>query len=180
MGTVSVWLLKPSETGTFEPSFEDIRSYPTSLLIPILDKFVFRQLPLILAQDRRDVKWHYNPLCRGCPFESSCRIRATEDHELGAMANISIQDADVLRTILELERPTNLSDRLSDIEDLDLIVRSKRTVTKLRSSHPSAIRRAQKILALPTRESSKIQNSPVTAAALLGNVQVCRKLMLSF
>lgn len=174
MGTVSIWLPSLSDAGTLKPALDaaHIKTYPTSLLIPILDSFLFRQLPMILAQNRYDVKWHFNPLCRGCPFEQSCRFGSTKDHKLGAMPNVSIDDADTLRGILELGRPAKLSDRLTDIEDLDRVVHSKSILTKLRSSHPSTLRRAQKILALPTKISTSIPNSPITAAALLGKIQV--------
>ena len=95
-----------------------------------------------------------------------------QDHELGALPNISIEDAKFMRAILELGRPASLSDRLSNIEDLDLATGSPRTVTKLRSSHPSALWRVQKLLALPTKTSTRIPNSPVATASLLGEIKV--------
>jgi hypothetical protein len=96
-----------------------------SLLAPVLDALLFRDLPKVIALPSDRVKWHYNPLCRGCRYEPKCRTRTQDHGELGSMPNISLDDAKALKDLLRDARrtsPPNQGERLTDIEDLHRLV----------------------------------------------------------
>ena len=112
MGTAAIWIPPSIYGSALSPSFDGLRSIAISLLSFPLDDFLFNKLPLVLSQKREEVKWHLNPLCRGCTYERSCTERAVRDGELGSMANISIQDAEVLKTVLSV---SGRQDSVSDI-----------------------------------------------------------------
>ncbi|EJD07958.1 uncharacterized protein FOMMEDRAFT_73019 [Fomitiporia mediterranea MF3/22] len=166
MGTAAVWI-PPSIYGrTSIPSFEDLKSIATPLLSLPLDDFLFNKLPQVLALQRNEVKWHLNPLCRGCTYENECTERAVRGGEFGSMANITIQDADVLNTFLAISHRQN---HISDIEDLYATIRPKSRTSDIQKTHPSIFKKAKRIL--------KIQDnsSPVLDAALTKRVQILNK-----
>lgn len=163
--------------GDPEPSFDNLRSIATPLLSPPLDDYLFSKVPRILGSRREDVKWHLNPLCRGCAYEKKCTERAVRDGEVGVMPNVSIQDAEVLRSFLAVSgkgkatagpssTPSPSASRLSDIEDLFRTVKSKSKMRELQKNHGSIYKKAKRIL--------KIQGdaSPVIDAARTKQVQV--------
>ncbi|KAH8115406.1 hypothetical protein DFH11DRAFT_1759716 [Phellopilus nigrolimitatus] len=169
MGTAAVWI-PPSVHGATEPSFDELNSIATPLLSLPLNEFLFNKLPEILSLKRDEVKWHLNPLCHGCAFEHECSRKAMHDGELGAMANISIQDASVLRNVLAMTKEQSFgSPTISDIEDLYTTVRSKAGMVELERSHPSTMKKAKQILKIHGN------TSPVIDAARLKQIQVLNK-----
>lgn len=171
MGKASIWL--PPFRGTSShfsvPSLNDLKPIPTSLLSIPLDEFFFQSLPELMSTPYEDVKWHYNALCQGCPFENDCSERAVREGKLGAMANISIQDEQVLQDFISLAsvRVANMprTEELTDIECLDQIVTSDESMERFRVSHPSIVKKAERILKLPQKRSRKGTHSPVIDAA---------------
>ena len=168
LGNAAVWI-PPSIYGSKnEPSFDDLRSIATPLLSLPLDNFLFNEAPRLLELQREDMKWHLNPLCRGCAYEGDCKQRAVRNGELGSMANIPIQDSEVLRSLLTV---SGRKSSLTDIEDLHRLVGSKSRMENLQKSNASLLKKAKRIL--------KIQGntSPVIAAARTRQVQVRSRLI---
>lgn len=183
-----MWIAPALTSGAYDPGFETLQPTSVSLLALSLDDFLFRKLPSILSRARADVKWHYNPVCRGCPFETECSTHATLDGELGAMPNISLQDATLLQNFLKLAREmqavddeaaeVDASEWMTDIEDLDQVSRAKGLMQQLQESHPSTVRRAKRVLRLPERAGRGRRSpdgdlgSPVIESVLTNSVQV--------
>ncbi|KAL9712062.1 hypothetical protein Ac2012v2_005138 [Leucoagaricus gongylophorus] len=68
----------PPSDGVAVPSLIDIKSIDINLLSSPLDLFIFRRLPLLLAQCRDQVQWHFNSLCKTCKFAPSCEKNTVE------------------------------------------------------------------------------------------------------
>ncbi|TDL18051.1 P-loop containing nucleoside triphosphate hydrolase protein [Rickenella mellea] len=169
--TASVWLT-PSPGDS--PSLDGLKPIAISLLSLPLDDFMFRKLPAMLALSPESVKWHFNPLCNGCPYEKICSTDAVRHGKLGAMANINIQDAQLLQNVLGLTRTTS-SDHLTDIEDLDQLLNSSKRLDKLHDLYPSTVRKVQRILKLPTRKSKDMPKSALVMAAKTKTTQVINR-----
>ncbi|KAJ7099528.1 hypothetical protein B0H15DRAFT_878098 [Mycena belliarum] len=169
-GSAAIWLPPADGFGAdSEPSFDDLKSINTSLLAPSLDDFLFRRLPKILSLPREKVDWHYNPLCRGCPFKSDCETRTIEDGELGAIPNMSFAEVKTIRTLLGISRGSSGTDSfVTDIEDLHLLLADAAKLEKIRSSFPSTLKKAKRILAV--QRNSLV--SPIVEAARTKTVQV--------
>ncbi|KAH7875454.1 uncharacterized protein C8R40DRAFT_1160716 [Lentinula edodes] len=173
----AVWL--PPEDGfdTNPPSFDDLKTVEISLLSFPLDDFLFRRLPAILSIPRKDVFWHYNALCHGCPFSKDCQQKAVEEGEIGSMSNISIPEAKLLRNLLQIWQDTGVSHPRgeTDIEDLALLLEDRKGMQRIGSSYPVTLRKAKRILALPprTRKASKATAaSPILQAARTDKIQI--------
>ncbi|KAG6920219.1 hypothetical protein DXG01_004988 [Tephrocybe rancida] len=173
-GSAAVWLPPPEGFDKFTPSLDCLKSIDTALLSSSLDHFLFEKLPDIISASLEETKWHYNPRCRGCPYENDCKTRAISEGDLGSMPNISLEDAKMLRgllrasfestdTIVQIPPPT-------DIEDLHKLIAEPDKLDKLASQFPSMIKRSKRILALP--EKSRQRTSPVVEAARSRSPQV--------
>lgn len=156
---------------------DDIKTISVSLLSPTLDALLFRDLAKIVSMPIERVKWHYNPLCRGCRYESDCRPRAQTQGELGIMPNISIDDAKILKDLLRVYRVSSFpkSDvRLPDIEELHELVGNTARLDSIAKSSPTVVKRAKQILTLPKkiRVQQVTVHSPVIEAVRTNNIQV--------
>uniref|UniRef100_A0A8H7Y8C3 Uncharacterized protein n=1 Tax=Psilocybe cubensis TaxID=181762 RepID=A0A8H7Y8C3_PSICU len=175
--SAGIWLAPQDGFDVFPPSMDDIKTITISLLSPTLDTLLFRDLPKIISKPVERVKWHYNPLCRGCRFESECRPRAQAQGELGSMPNISIDDAKTLQDLLRISRVSSIPNsgvRLPDIEELHQLVGNTTKFETIAKSSPIIVKRAKHILGLPkkTRMQNVAAYSPAIEAVRRNNVQI--------
>ncbi|KAJ7594888.1 hypothetical protein C8J56DRAFT_927866 [Mycena floridula] len=172
-GNAAIWLPPVEGFSSSIPSFNDIKTITTSLLSSSLDNFFFSQLPRIIFLDRKAVSWHYNPMCRGCPYTSECRDTAVQQGELGSMSNISIEDARSLRYLLRMSHDEDIvsSAHLSDIEDLSSLISDRGKLGRLSRKFPMTVKKVRRILSMPVREADK-NISPVLNAASTKAIQV--------
>ncbi|KAF8161323.1 hypothetical protein B0H34DRAFT_652731 [Crassisporium funariophilum] len=180
-GAISAGVWLPPKDGFYLnlPSVNDIKSISISLLAPALDAFLFRDLSRIIALPHEQVKWHYNPLCHGCKYESECRPRAQTAGELGTMPNISIDDAKFLKDLLRIsrDRTSGLSSRieqLTDIEELHELIANPVKLENIAASSPGLVKKSKQILALPKklRRNNGSSLSPVLEASRTNMVEL--------
>jgi len=173
--SAGVWL--PPKGGFQEnpPSLDDITSVSLSLLSPPMDTLFFKSIPKIVALPQENVKWHFNPLCRGCKYEPTCRTRALDQGELGSMPNISIDEAKALKDLLRMSRDNpRKTSGLTDIEELHNLVSKHHKLTSMAKSSPSLVRKAKQILSLPKKVPANRgpMLSPLLEAARKKQIQV--------
>ncbi|KAG6855670.1 hypothetical protein H0H87_012265, partial [Tephrocybe sp. NHM501043] len=173
-GSAAVWLPPPEGFDKSAPSFEHIKSIETALLTSSLDKFFFDKLPDIISAPIEDIKWHYNPQCRGCPYEVDCKAKAVANGELGSMPSISLEDAKTLKGLLRVAADSAEQvvqpQPLTDIEDLHKLFAEPAKLEKLASQFPTMVKRSKRILALPKKGGQ--QASPVVEASRTQTPQV--------
>jgi hypothetical protein len=168
METLGVWLPPPVMPPV--PSFDTLRTIKTSFLADTLKPYIFQQLPRILSLPQEEIRWHLNPLCRGCPFEAQDSERAEREGKFGAIPNIRLQDARVLEQLLataEINGPT------SDIEDLHHLFSEASLVDAVERKLPATFKRAKYILGIPPRRRTQGPlQSPMVEAAMTDKVKV--------
>ncbi|EJD55311.1 P-loop containing nucleoside triphosphate hydrolase protein [Auricularia subglabra TFB-10046 SS5] len=146
------------------------QSVPLSLLLGALDDLVFRRLPAIVHADRRDVSWHFNPLCSSCPWMKMCRANTVRQGRLGNIPNISPDEASLILGLLPADRSG------TDIEELDKLFRQPGVVSALERERPTTIKKVKKRLALDSGRTS----SSVLEAARTKVPQVTKRRTFSF
>lgn len=109
-------------------------------------------------------------VCKGCPYFAGCSSKATQDGNIGVIPNISLDDVNVLTTMLGVARAENpLVPYLPDLEDLEKVTSDSERMERLHVSHPSMLKRARRLLAISRKTGT---GSPVIKAARSGTVQV--------
>jgi hypothetical protein len=183
MGTAAVWL-PPS--GGFEctnPSFTDLKTVSASHLSDSLSSLLFQKIPQILALPRNKVEWHYNPLCRHCPYDADCRSRALREGKLGSIPNISLDDAKSITSLLDMSRggsgsggKQSRSHELTDIEDLHELLGDKNRMAVLHGALPSTMKKVKRILGISAKKNTEsAQSSAAVEAARTRSIKVRMK-----
>lgn len=171
----SIWLPSAENLKGSAPAFDTIENVAIPLLSPPLEEFFFGSLPRIIHQHQANVPWHFNPLCRGCQFESKCRDRSIKEGRFGSMPDISLADVAVLHELQEhakeLGQETS-KETLTDLEDLDRICRDAGLFANLAKNYPLSTRKAHGILRLSKKSASlKLFGSPKISAAMTNRPQ---------
>ncbi|KAF9446524.1 hypothetical protein P691DRAFT_673387 [Macrolepiota fuliginosa MF-IS2] len=177
--SAGIWLPPPEGFDFASPDLADIKNIDLNLLSGSLDAFLFRRLPLILQQQRDQVQWHLNPLCKTCKFAFDCEIKTIETGQLGQIPNLSVEDARVLKDLLQLgkSRLQQVPEPLTDIEELHTLVRTDSLLKRIAVNGPSTVKKSRQILAIPRRKRlASMIFSPVTEAARSGQTQVISRL----
>lgn len=170
MADLAIWL--PTSANS-EPSFHGIRTVSKSTLVDTLRPYLFEELPRTLNLPQEQVPWHFNPLCRGCPFERICIERAVGEGTLGSMPNISLDDAQVLRQLLST---AHADQHKSDIENLHEILGNPAQFSELERKVPSLSRKTKIILGIPPRRKTiGPLLSPMVEAAITGEIQTIQR-----
>lgn len=178
LGKAGIWLPPPGDFLAVPPSLEMLKTIDLDLLSDSLRDFLFCRLPKILALPRERVKWHFNPLCRTCPFESDCRSRAIQEQTFGSMPNISLAEADTLSSLLAILHTSQAND-MTDIEELHTLFKDLPRMGHLANTFPSTFRKAKRILGIPNRTNKQsVSVSPMVEAARTNNITVSHHLTL--
>jgi len=178
MNTAAVWLPPPGGFECNDPSFSNLRIVSASHLSDSLKNFIFRQLPHLLSLPRKKVEWHYNPLCGHCPYNPSCRSRAVREGTLGSIPNLSLDDAKSLKSLLEISRGNGNQPRsheLTEIEELHKLLQDQGSVATLQKAMPSTMKKAKRILGIPTKNAERTHRSAVVEAVITQSIKVKKK-----
>jgi hypothetical protein len=174
--TAAIWL-PPNGSDSAPPSLRDLKAIKLSLLSDSMNDFLFLRLPRILGTPRDDVSWHYNPLCRSCPYTHECRTRSKDEKTFGFMPNISVEQAKVLEHLLTISQGGAKTRGVTDIEDLHTLIEDHPRLAVLETSSPSTVRNAKRILGIPIRRSRETTSSAIVEAARKETIQVSEVIM---
>jgi hypothetical protein len=173
LGKAAVWLPPPRGFLSYPPSQEQLRTVDLHLISDSLNAFLFHRLPKILELARDDVRWHFNPLCRTCPFKPECRTRAIREKTLGSMPNITLDQAQVLDGLLVISRGKENESRprrITDIEDLHRLFADNTKLNVLERAFPSTFRKSKRILGIPNRNNGRHTSSSAIVEAARTNM----------
>jgi hypothetical protein len=141
----SIWLPNTDDDDDDAPTPV---STPISLLLPPLRTFLFKTLPNILQLPRNQVEWHLNPSCHGCEFIDRCKESTVKSGRVGMIPNLSVSDVRFIREVMGIAADQGLtpsSGRLTDIEELDSLVKSS-GMDKLERTYAPTSKRFQRLL----------------------------------
>ena len=97
--------------------------------------------------------------------------RTVAQGELGSMPNISLDEAQVLKTLLHASRSlSKRSKQLTDIEDLHELIAQPYVLRQIQRTSPSIVKKSRRILSLTKKV--RVEPSPVVEAARSHEPQV--------
>lgn len=93
------------------------------------------------------------------------------------MPNISLEQAKVLKSLLSISHDSNSQSlgapSVTDIEDLHTLIEDRSKLDNLAISFPSTVKKARRILGLPTRSATRrVPSSAVVDAAISRRIEV--------
>jgi len=166
----SIWLPNPGDGDKLSMPV----SIPTSLLLPPLRTFLFKTLPNILQLPQNQVEWNLSSSCQGCEFFDNCKESTIKDGRLGMIANLSSSDVQFIREVMAMATKQGLthpSGQLTDIEELDSLVRSS-GMDELETMCATTLKRFQRLLGVQRTSTTTKRWSPLLEAVLSHEPQV--------
>ncbi|KAI9096652.1 hypothetical protein DFS34DRAFT_149922 [Phlyctochytrium arcticum] len=179
----AVWFKSSSLEATFSGGL-----FSLVILRPLLEQFLFRQLPLVLDTPLKDVPWRFKSVCASCDYVTRCRDETVADKRADLIPNLIAGEHSLIQEVLAYTRKeSGISE--CEIEDLDRLVRGDDrddvSVYKLRSKYPESGRRFEELVqfregAVTLGGYRKGGQSSVIEAALNRSVTVKGKPCLIF
>ncbi|KND03425.1 uncharacterized protein SPPG_00910 [Spizellomyces punctatus DAOM BR117] len=168
--------------------------FSVSLLRPLLEDFLFRDVPAILGRELKNVPWQYNSLCSGCEFMDRCRKEVVDEEKLSMIPQLSMKDHRFLLHVLGYMRNMNSGHCAiePEIEELHRLLHPSKPnelapIERLMESVPGTYGRVQRLLhlnldAVKQRKigSCEIEESPVLRSAIRHTVEILGKRCLVF
>ncbi|KAJ1531173.1 hypothetical protein HK096_007851, partial [Nowakowskiella sp. JEL0078] len=170
------------------PSQNEI--FSISMILPVVEDFLFRQLPGIVSKKESDIPWHFNQLCEDCEYREGCRKNAINQKKISAIPNISFNDAIALRHVIQLQRQESLNqpcseEKVTEIEELYQAFvpsdkKSKPFISHIKEKYPSIYGRVRRILKVNDSNTQINQEGPVLRSVRNQIVEVIGQKCLTF
>ncbi|KAI9207287.1 uncharacterized protein BJ171DRAFT_596851 [Polychytrium aggregatum] len=174
-GFGEVWIPHKTDPTRRDPA----GCFSVSVLRPLLEDFLFRQLPSIMAKPAGEAAWHLREACQGCEYMDECRAVAVSQQTLSAIPNLSSHDFDFLKQIIRYQgRGRRLPTGTTEIEDLASLFQPGRSSStppwrQLSQSHALAfgeLCRILKIVDVPS--TSPVLHVPMLESTRRSSVEV--------
>ncbi|KAF9947332.1 Tripartite DNA replication factor [Mortierella alpina] len=107
--------------GVWIPSYEEPRTFSLTFMRPIVETFIYQELPSILLKPPGSLVWHIDSPCHQCEFLATCKDDAKEQMTLSVIPMLSKKSA---LSIKSLFKPASGHSEIEDLEDLVLPVRT--------------------------------------------------------
>ncbi|KAF9116301.1 Tripartite DNA replication factor [Mortierella sp. AM989] len=111
--------------GVWIPQYQDPQSFSLTFMRPIVEKFIFEELPSILMKPLVSAKWHIDSPCHQCDFLTNCKVDAIEQKTLSSIPLLSKKSALWVKSLFK--SPSGCQ---TDIQDLEDLIRDKALLSK--------------------------------------------------
>ena len=102
--------------GIWRPELKQPDTFPLALLRPLVQRFLYYDLPRLAMVPLQDVNWFVRPKCRGCPHLADCRSSAPTESPLSLIPGLSDPEHRMLAKVLHSCERTD--DVLDDLENI--------------------------------------------------------------
>ncbi|GJJ68960.1 hypothetical protein EMPS_01306 [Entomortierella parvispora] len=123
--------------GVWLPGHEEPKTFSLVFMQPLVENFLFHELPEILSKPLKEAIWHIDYPCLQCEFLPQCKEDAREQMTLSLIPLLSKKSAMWIKALFK--SPSTNSSEICDLEDL---VRDHDHLTDVRKS---AFRKVMKV-----------------------------------
>ncbi|KAF9092872.1 Tripartite DNA replication factor [Mortierella sp. AD031] len=116
--------------GVWTPDREDPHVFSLAFMRPIIENFIYKELPAILMKPLRQAVWHIDSPCHQCEFLDSCKDDAREQMTLSLIPTLSKKSALAIKA-LSRSRSTNGGSSNNEIEDIEDLVANRSSLSKV-------------------------------------------------
>ncbi|KAG0216095.1 Tripartite DNA replication factor [Mortierella sp. GBA30] len=109
--------------GVWIPSYEEPRTFSLTFMRPIVEAFIYKELPSILLKPLRSAVWHIDSPCHQCEFLPACKADAKEQMTLSVIPLLSKKSALWVKSLFKPKAGQ------SEIEDLEDLLRHRSNLT---------------------------------------------------
>ncbi|KAF9987245.1 Tripartite DNA replication factor [Modicella reniformis] len=110
--------------GVWIPNQDEPKVFSLAFMRPIVENFIFRDLPAILIKPWKSVTWYLDDPCRQCEFLAGCTKDASEQKTLSVIPLLTKKSAIWVKSLFKPSSGCG-----SEIEDLEDLVRDRRSLS---------------------------------------------------
>ncbi|KAG0365645.1 Tripartite DNA replication factor [Gamsiella multidivaricata] len=115
--------------GVWIPQHEEPTTFSLAFMRPVVEEFIFRDLPAILKKPLRSVVWHIDNSCHQCEFLPRCKGDALEEKTLSVIPLLSKRSALWIKSMFK----TSVAPQ-TEIEDLEDLIKDHAHLSDLHKS----------------------------------------------
>ncbi|KAF9583687.1 hypothetical protein BGW38_008857, partial [Lunasporangiospora selenospora] len=130
--------------GVWIPSYTEPRIFSLTFMQPVVENFIYKELPAMLSKPLQKAVWHIDSPCLQCEFLPNCKVDAKEQMTLSLVPLLSKASSLFIKSLFKPRTDETVSH--SEIEDLEDLVKDRGALT---SEHQE---RLAKIIPVPTFE----------------------------
>ncbi|KAI1317207.1 Tripartite DNA replication factor [Mortierella claussenii] len=101
--------------GVWIPQHEEPRTFSLTFMRPVVENFIYKELPAILMKPLRSAVWHIDSPCLQCEFLPRCKSDAREEQTLSVIPLLSKKSALWVKSLF---KPASGRTEIEDLEDL--------------------------------------------------------------
>ncbi|KAF9904536.1 Tripartite DNA replication factor, partial [Lobosporangium transversale] len=120
--------------GVWIPSHDEPRTFSLTFMRPIVENFIYKELPEILMKPLRSAVWHIDSPCLQCEFLPGCELDAVEQQTLSVIPLLSKKSAIWIKSLFK----TNAAHK-TDIDDIEDLFRNRASLSEADRSSLSKI-----------------------------------------
>ncbi|KAF9198227.1 Tripartite DNA replication factor [Haplosporangium sp. Z 27] len=109
--------------GVWVPQYQEPQTFSLAFMRPIVENFIYEELPMILMKPLRSTVWHIDIPCLQCEFLDSCKMDAKDQKTLSLIPSLSKKSALWIKSLFK----PSFGD--SDIQDLEDLVQDRASLT---------------------------------------------------
>lgn len=102
--------------GVWLPNHDEPKIFSLVFMQPLVENFLFHELPEILSKPTREATWHIDYPCLQCEFLPQCKEDAREQMTLSLIPLLSKKAATWIKAMFQ--SPSTNSSEICDLEDL--------------------------------------------------------------
>jgi hypothetical protein len=118
--------------GVWLPNHAEPKKFSLTFMQPIVENFLFHELPEILSKPKAKATWHIDSPCYQCEFLPQCKRDAQEQMTLSLIPLLSKRSALWIKTLFKPSPPSSMNS--SEIQDLEDLVRDHDHLSEAKKS----------------------------------------------
>lgn len=115
--------------GVWVPIQSEPKVFSLAFMQPIVENFIFRELPALLIKPKQSVVWHIDDPCLQCEFLAGCKKDAAEEKTLSVIPLLAKKPAIWIKSLFKPSPSAR-----SEIEDLEDLVRDRDSLSDMDQS----------------------------------------------
>ncbi|KAF9933357.1 Tripartite DNA replication factor [Linnemannia zychae] len=116
--------------GVWTPDCDDPHTFSLAFMRPIIENFIYMELPTILLRPLDQTVWHIDTPCNQCEFLDGCKKDAHDQKTLSLIPLLSKKSALAIKAMF-LPKAAKREDKQNEIEDIEDLLKNRSSLSTL-------------------------------------------------
>ncbi|KAG0278089.1 Tripartite DNA replication factor [Linnemannia exigua] len=118
--------------GVWTPDRDDPHVFSLAFMRPIIENFIYKELPAMLMKPLDKATWHIDSPCHQCEFLDSCKKDARDQMTLSLIPMLSKKSALAIKSMCQSRsRQAGIGGRRNEIDDIEDLVTNRSSLSQV-------------------------------------------------